>query len=152
MALAKRTIIAVVVGIIVLVVGIGGGVHIGLKYLSSPPETTRETGIPDPGPMMDLGQFTSTLADPEMRVLRVRVMVELSGPDVTVRLSDPGWEIMMKDEVLQALKDQRFDNIRFTEGMEKLKLDLRSRLNAILPRVGDELAVRRVFFDEFMAQ
>ena len=152
MALAKRTIIAVVVGAIVLAVGIGGGVLFGLKYLSPPSDTTIVTGIADPGPMMDLGQFTSTLADPELRVLRVRVMVELAGLDVSARLSDPSWEIVMKDEILQALKDQRFDNIRFTEGMEMLKLDLRSRLNAILPRVNDELAVRRVLFDEFMAQ
>ena len=150
--MAKKTIIAAVVGVIVLVGGITGGVFIGLKYFSPPPDTTRGTEIPDPGPMMDLGQFSTTLADPELRVLRVRVMVELSGPDASLRLSDPGWEIMMKDEVLQALKDQRFDNIRFAEGMEKLKLDLRSRLNATLPRVNDELAIRRILFDEFMAQ
>ena len=150
--MAKKTIIAAVVGVIVLVVGIGGGVFIGLKYFSPPPETTRGTEIPDPGPMMDLGQFSSTLADPEMRVLRVRVTLELSGPEAAERLSGPGWEIMMKDEILRTLKDQRYDNIRFAEGMEKLKLDLRSRLNAILPRVDDELPIRRVLFDEFMAQ
>ena len=152
MALAKKTIIAAVVGVIVLVVGIGGGLFIGLKYFSAPPDITRETDIPDPGPMIDLGQFSSTLADPELRVVRVRVMAELSGLAAAERLSGPGWDIMMKDEVLRTLKDQRYDNIRFAEGMEKLKLDIRSRLNAILPRVEDELAIRRILFDEFMAQ
>jgi len=151
-ALAKKTIIAAVVGVIVLVVGIGGGLFIGLKYFSAPPDITRETDIPDPGPMIDLGQFSSTLADPELRVVRVRVMAELSGLAAAERLSGPGWDIMMKDEVLRTLKDQRYDNIRFAEGMEKLKLDIRSRLNAILPRVEDELAIRRILFDEFMAQ
>ena len=152
MALAKRTIIMAVVGAIVLVVGIGGGLFLGLKYFSPPPDITRGVDIPDPGPMMELGQFTSTLADPEMRIVRVNMTIELSGPAVSERLSDPGWEVMMKDEVLKTLKDQRFDNIRFAEGMELLKLDLRSRLNSILPRVEDELAVRRVLFDEFMVQ
>jgi flagellar FliL protein len=152
MALAKRTIIMVVVGIVVLVVGIGGGVFVGLKYFSSPPETTREVDIPDPGPMVDLGQFTSTMADPEVRVVRVRVTVELAGPLVSERLIDPGWAVMMKDEVLKTLKDQRYDSVRYAEGMEKLKLDMRSRLNAILPRVEDELPVRKVLFDEFMTQ
>jgi len=152
MALAKRTIIMVVVGVVVLIAGVGGGIFVGLKFFSPPPETTTVGDVPDPGPMLDLGQFTSTLADPEMHIVRVRVLVELVSPEALVRLSDPGWTVMMKDEILQALKDQRYDNIRFTEGMEKLKLDLRARLNAILPRVGEELAVRRILFDEFMTQ
>ena len=152
MALAKRTIITVVVGAIVLVVGIGGGIYVGLKYFSSPPETTKDIGIPDPGPMFDLGQFSSTMADPEIHVVRAKVTVELTGPAVMERLADPGWTVMMKDEVLKTLKDQRYDNVRYAEGMEKLKLDLKSRLNEILPRVGEELAVRRVLFDEFMTQ
>ena len=152
MALAKRTILMVVVGLIVLVGGIGGGLFLGLKYFSSPPETTRETDIPDPGPMIDLGQFMSTMADPEVRIVRVNVTVELSGPAVSNRLTDPGWIVMMQDEILSTLKDQRFDNVRYAEGMEKLKLDLRSRLNEILPRVDGELPVRRVLFNEFMTQ
>ena len=152
MALAKRTIITVVVGAIVLVVGIGGGVFVGLKYFSPPPETTREIDIPDPGPMVELGPFTSSMADPETHIVRVKVTVELASTVVLERLADPGWMVMMKDEVLKTLKDQRYDNVRYAEGMEKLKLDLKSRLNAILPRVEDELAVRKVLFDEFMAQ
>jgi flagellar basal body-associated protein FliL len=59
---------------------------------------------------------------------------------------------MMKDEILKTLKDQRYDNVRYAEGMEKLKQDLRARLNAILPRVDDSVAVNRVLFDEFMTQ
>jgi flagellar FliL protein len=152
MALAKRTIITVVVGLIVLVVGIGGGLFVGLKYFSSSPETTKEVQVPDPGPMVDLGQFTSTMADPEIHTVRVKVTIELSGPNVVARLTDPGWMVMMKDEILKTLKDQRYDNVRYAEGMEKLKMDLKSRLNAILPRVGDNIAVNRVLFDEFMTQ
>jgi flagellar FliL protein len=152
MALAKRTIITVVVGLVVLVAGAGGGIFVGLKYFSSPPETTKEVGVPDPGPMVELGQFTSTMADPEIHVLRVKVTVELSGPNVATRLVDPGWIVMMKDEILKTLKDQRYDNVRYAEGMEKLKMDLKSRLNEILPRVDDNLAIKRVLFDEFMTQ
>jgi flagellar FliL protein len=152
MALAKRTIITVVVGLAVLVVGVGGGIFVGLKYFSSPPETTKEVEVPDPGPMVELGQFTSTMADPEIHVLRVKVTVELSGPNVATRLIDPGWTVMMKDEILKTLKDQRYDSVRYAEGMEKLKMDLKSRLNEILPRVDDNLAIKRVLFDEFMTQ
>jgi flagellar FliL protein len=152
MALAKRTIITVVIGLVVLVVGIGGGLFVGLKYFSAPPETTREIQVPDPGPMLDLGQFKSTMADPEIHIVLVKVTLELSSPNVMTRLTDPGWPVMMKDEILKTLKDQRYDNVRYAEGMEKLKLDLKSRLNAILPRVDDNVAVNRVLFDEFMTQ
>jgi flagellar FliL protein len=152
MALVKRTIVTVIVGLIVLVVGIGGGLYAGLKYFSSPPEITEETQIPNPGPMLDLGQFTSTMADPEIHVVRVKVTVELSGPNVVTKLTDPGWIVMMKDEILKTLKDQRYENVRYAEGMEKLKQDLKSRLNAILPKTDGNAAVKRVLFDEFMTQ
>jgi flagellar FliL protein len=153
MALMKKTLVTVVVGVIVLIAGIGGGLFVGLKYFSAPPEIkTEETQIPTPGPMLDLGQFTSTMADPEIHVVRVKVTVELSSPNAALKLADPGWTVMMKDEILKTLKDQRYDNVRYAEGMEKLKQDLKARLNAILPRVDDGAAVNRVLFDEFMTQ
>jgi flagellar basal body-associated protein FliL len=102
--------------------------------------------------MLDLGQFTSTMADPDIHVVRVKVTIELSGPNIALRLEDPGWTVMMKDEILKTLKDQRYDNVRYAEGMEKLKQDIKSRLNAILPRIDDNAAVNRVLFDEFMTQ
>jgi flagellar basal body-associated protein FliL len=68
------------------------------------------------------------------------------------RLIDPGWNVMMKDEIIKTLKDQKYDLVRYAEGMERLKLDMRDRFNAILPKVGGEVAVRRVLFDEYMAQ
>lgn len=151
MALAKKTLIILIVGIIVLVVGIGGGVYMGLQWMGKP-QPNPEQVIRDPGPMVDLGQFTSTLADPETHVVKVKIMVELTSPKVSERLLDPGWPVMMKDEVIKTLKDQRYDNIRYAEGMEKLKQDLRTRLNAILPRVEGKSAVNRILFDEYMVQ
>ena len=142
----------VAVVILVLVVGLGGGLYAGLKYFSAPPDTTKEVEITDPGPMLELGQFTSTMADPEIHVVTAKVTVELENPDVLMRIADPGWSVMMKDEVLKTLKYQRYDNVRYAEGMEKLKQDLRSMLNAILPRVDGSVAVNRVLFDEFMTQ
>lgn len=151
MALAKKTLIILIVGIVVLVVGIGGGAYVGLQFLSKPQPTAEQT-IPDPGPMLDLGQFTSSLADPEMHVVKVKIMAELTSQTVSERLVGPGWDVMMKDEIIKTLKDQRYDNIRYAEGMEKLKQDLRTRLNAILPRVEGKSAINRVLFDEYMVQ
>ncbi len=151
MALAKKTLVMVVVAVIVLLVGIGGGVYVGVTFLTKPAPSAEET-LPDPGPILELGQFTSTLADPETHVIRLRITVELANPEVQLRLVEPAWTVMMKDEVIKTLKDQRFNNVRYAEGMEKLKQDLRARLNAILPRVEGKAAINRVLFDEYMVQ
>ena len=34
MALAKRTLVFAIVGVIVLVIGLGGGIYLGLKFLT----------------------------------------------------------------------------------------------------------------------
>ena len=151
MALAKKTLIMAVVAVVVLLVGIGGGVYVGVTFFTKPAPSAEEQ-LPDPGPIVELGQFTSTLADPETHVIRLRVTVELANTEVELRLAGPGWMVMMKDEVMKTLKDQRFNNVRYAEGMEKLKQDLRARLNAILPRVEGKAAVNRVLFDEYMVQ
>lgn len=153
MALAKKTLIMVVVGIVVLLAGIGGGIYVGMSFFQ-PPAPVDEEQVPDPGPIIALGQFTSTLADPETHVVRLNITIELSAPEVEMKIAEnrAAWEIMMKDEILRTLKDQRFNNIRYTEGMEKLKQDLRARLNATLPRVEGHAAINRVLFDEYMVQ
>jgi flagellar FliL protein len=153
MALARRTLIIAIVGIVVLIVGVIGGAVVGLRYFGGDDATVADR-VPDPGPMLELGQFTSTLADQEIHVVRLKITLELSGPQAfnRINLSADGWMVTIKDEVIKTLKDQRYDTIRFTEGMEKLKLDLKTRLNAILPREGGEASVKRVLFDEYMTQ
>lgn len=151
MAIAKKTLIIVIVGVLVLIVGLGGGAYVGMKLFKGDP-VTGEIQVPDPGPMLDLGQFTSTLADQDVHVVKLKATAELTSQKVVERLTDPGWLVMMKDEVMKTLKDQRYDNIRHAEGMEKLKQDLRTRLNAILPRVEGKVSVNKVLFDEYMVQ
>ena len=151
MALAKRTLVLVIVGVVVLVAGVVGGVYVGTNFFAKPQPVVEET-VADPGPMIDLGQFTSTLADPETHVIRLKITAELGGAAVAERLVDPGWTVMMKDEIMKTLKDQRYNEVRFAEGMEKLKQDIRARLNAILPKVEGKSAVNRVLFDEYMVQ
>lgn len=151
MAVAKKTIIMIVVAVVVLLAGIGGGVYVGMSFFQ-PAAPVAEDVVPDPGPMVELGQFVSTLADPETHVVRLNITVELSNPEVQLKIAGPSWVVMMKDEVLKTLKDQKFNNIRYAEGMEKLKQDLRARLNLILPRVEGTAAVNRILFDEYMVQ
>jgi hypothetical protein len=64
-----------------------------------------------------------------------------------------GWNVMMKDLILKTLKEQRFDDVRVAEGMEGLKQELKTRLNAILPKDEEgNAAVKRILFDEYITQ
>jgi flagellar FliL protein len=153
MALARKTLIVAIVGIVVLIVGVIGGAVVGLKYFGGQDVRVADQ-VADPGPMLDLGQFTSTLADQEIHVVRLKITLEFANQTAFDRInaSGNGWLVTIKDEVIKTLKDQRYDVIRFTEGMEKLKLDLKTRLNAILPREAGEASVKKVLFDEYMTQ
>jgi len=152
MALAKRTLIFVIVSAVLLIVGVGGGIYLGLRLLSPDDPVTTVAEIADPGPMVDMGQFTANLADPETHIIRVKITLELTNAKFSERLVDPGWIVRIKDEILRVLKDQRYDDIRYAEGMETLKQDLRARLNAMLPKVEGNSALGRVLFDEFLVQ
>jgi flagellar basal body-associated protein FliL len=138
---------------LVLLVGVIGGVVVGLRFFGGSDEAVVDQ-VPDPGPMLELGQFTSTLADKENHVIRLKITLELVSIEALDRInaSGNGWTVTIKDEVIKTLKDQRYDVIRFTEGMEKLKLDLKTRLNAILPREKGEAFIKNVLFDEYMTQ
>ncbi|MDR3254604.1 MAG: flagellar basal body-associated FliL family protein [Synergistaceae bacterium] len=151
MALAKRTLIFVIIGVVVLAVGVAGGVYL-TRFLHGNESTAAQDIVLDPGPMIELGQFSSTLADQQMHIVRLKITVEISDIKVYERLNTPGWIVMMKDEIIKTLKDQRYDVIRFTEGMEKLKQDMKTRLNAILPRDNGVASIKKVLFDEYMTQ
>lgn len=152
MALAKRVLVFAIIGAVVLIAGLGGGIYFGYRYLTPRQPAAGGETVPDPGPMMDMGQFTANLADPEIHIVKLRVTLELEGPKVSERLADPGWTVRMKDEILRTLKNQRYDNIRYAEGMEMLKQDLRSRLNAMLPKIDSKAALKGVLIDEFLVQ
>lgn len=152
MALARRTLIFAIVGTILLIAGVGGGIYLGLKFFSPDDPVSPISQVSDPGPMLELGQFTANLADPETHILRVKVTLELANLKVSERIADPGWVVRMKDEILRTLKDQRYDSVRYAEGMEMLKQDLRTRLNMMLPKVDGDAALGKVLFDEFLVQ
>ncbi|MDR0615569.1 MAG: flagellar basal body-associated FliL family protein [Synergistaceae bacterium] len=153
MAFARKTLIISIVGIVVLIAGVIGGAVVGLRYFGGSAPAVSDQ-VPDPGPMLELGQFTSTLADQEIHVVKLKITLELTGMKAYDRInaSANGWMLTIKDEVIKTLKDQRYDVIRFTEGMESLKLDLKTRLNSILPREAGEASIKKILFDEYMTQ
>jgi flagellar basal body-associated protein FliL len=143
--------VIIIVGVVVLIVGVAGGAFVGLRMLR-PPDTPTETLVPDPGPMIELGEFTSKLADQQTHIVRLKITVEVADLKIYERLNGPGWLTMMKDEINRTLLDQKYDSLRFAEGMEKLKQDIKARLNAILPRDGGIASINKVLFDEYLTQ
>lgn len=153
MALAKKTLIFAIVGAVVLILGAGIGGYFGYQYLTQPePVTEDPNAVSAPGPMLELGEFTANLADPETHIVRLTVTLELASIAVTEQLVDPGWVVRLKDEVLRTLKNQRYDSIRYAEGTETLKQELLTRLNTILPKVNGEAALAKVLVPAFLVQ
>ncbi|MCX7828449.1 MAG: flagellar basal body-associated FliL family protein [Thermanaerothrix sp.] len=149
--MAKKAVIFVVVGVVVLLLGIGGGVMVGLKFFG--PDKPKEKLLP-PGPTVSVGNFTINLADPEPHLIQLGVTLEMEDPDAAALLSDAGWMSRVKNEIILTVKDRRYDELKSSEGAQILAQDLRGRLNSLLPRTkkDDKVAVRQVLFDQFMLQ
>lgn len=149
--MAKKAVIFAVVGVVVLLLGIGGGVMVGLKFFGS--GEPKEKQLP-PGPTVSIGSFTINLADPEPHLIQLGVTLEMEDQDAAALLGDPGWMSRVKNDIILAVKDRRYDELKSSEGAQILAQDLRGRLNSILPRTkkGDKVPVRQVLFDQFMLQ
>jgi flagellar FliL protein len=147
--MSKKLIVFIVVGVVVLLLGIGGGVFVGLKFFG---DDGKGGTVDRPGPMMPLGDFTVNLADPDPHIVRFKMTLELSSPKVPEVLADPAWGTRMKNEVLMVVKDRRYTDLKRAEGLQALGQDLRARLNAALPRVEGKVPITRVLFEEFMLQ
>ena len=150
--MAKKTMIFVVVGVLMLVVGVGAGIMVGLKFFAPAQPVSEARTVVPPGPMFPLGEFTVNLADRQPHIVRVTVTLELTNRSVQEKMVDPGWLSLGKNEVIRTLKSLRFDDVRHPEGMVRAQQDLRAQLNAMLPTVNGDVAVRRVLFEEFMVQ
>lgn len=149
--MAKKALIFGVIGVVVLLLGIGGGVMVGLKFFGS--DKPEEKLLP-PGPTVSLGSFTINLADPEPHLIQLGVTLELEDQETATMLADPGWMSRIKNEVILTVKDRRYDDLKSSEGAQILAQDLRGKLNSILPRTKKtrKVPVRQVLFDQFVLQ
>lgn len=148
--MTKKTMVFAVLGVLVLLLGIGGGVFVGLKFFSGGEKTVQK--VVPPGPSFALGSFTINLADPEPHMIQMGITLELENDKALALLSEPGWVSRLKNEVLLTVKDRRFEDLKHAEGAQALAQDLRGRMNALLPPVKGAVPIRQVLFDQFMLQ
>lgn len=148
--MGKKVIVLIVVGLLVMVIGVGGGIMVGKKFFGSSAQAEKE--VLPPGPMMPLGDFTVNLADVAPHVARFKITVELSSEKVPQKISVPGWDSRIKNEIIMTVKDCRYNDLKSAEGMQTLAQNIRGRLNAILPKTDGQVAINRVLFEEFIVQ
>ncbi len=149
----KKIILFALVGIVILLVGAGAGIFLGGKILKQPKYVTSpERQVEMPGPMVNVGDFTVNLADREPKIVRFKLVLELNSPKALNLFSESGWQSRIKNEVILAMKDRFYDDLRTAEGILEASQDLTRRINAMMPLMDGRTPVKRVLFEEFMLQ
>jgi flagellar FliL protein len=84
--------------------------------------------------------------------VRFKLILELNSPKALNLFSESGWQSRIKNEVILAMKDRFYDDLRTAEGILEASQDLTRRINAMMPLVDGRAPVKRVLFEEFMLQ
>jgi len=95
-----------------------------------------------------LGDFTTNLAthDAAGKFIRVEVRLKMSDTDLADELKDKN--IVLRDAVIDAMSLKRFSELATQKAKEKLKEDIKTRLNGIL----SEGEIEDVYFTKFIVQ
>ena len=153
MSVKKKISSGVLIILISAGLGIAAGYYAGIKIFPQTVDSIQEGSDKGLGYMVDLERFTVNLADPESHSVVVKMRVEVNATPLEVRqMADPGWTVIITDEVLRVLKDQRYRDLRRPESINTLQAELRTRLNAELPEINNAPAVRRVLFEEYIVR
>lgn len=146
----KRILIFVVVGLIILGVGFGGGLVFGRSSSNNAP--SNEGGVPEPGPIVPLGEFTSNLAGSGRHVISFTVSLETVNARAAGTVNTPGWLSRIRNEILLIVKDKVFEDLTSAEGAMQFASEIKRSLNAKLPEVRGEPPIVRVLFETFVLQ
>ncbi|MCF7935518.1 MAG: flagellar basal body-associated FliL family protein [Synergistales bacterium] len=147
----KRLLIFAVVGLLALILGVGGGIFMGMKFFGQPNDVGGQGGQA-PGPTVPLGEFTVNLADKEPHVARLTIVLEVTSPEAVELVSAEGWKSRLRHETILTVKNKRLNDMRSGEGVLELGHEIKHRLNALLPLVKQKPPVSRVLFENFILQ
>ena len=140
----------IIIGVAVLLVLGGGGFVSWKTFLSPPAEEVKEEAAPvsvELGPTFPLETFIVNLAGAAgERYLKVRMELELKETSLVPELEKRTPQI--RDTVLLLLSSKTFDDIATFRGKTKLRNEITSRLNAVLPPA----SIKKIYFTEFVVQ
>jgi flagellar FliL protein len=139
-----------IIGVAVLLVLGGGGFVSWKTFLNQPAEEVKEETAPvsvELGPTFPLETFIVNLAGAAgERYLKVRMELELKESSLVPELEKRTPQI--RDTVLLLLSSKTFDDIATFRGKTKLRNEITSRLNAVLPPA----SIKKIYFTEFVVQ
>ncbi len=110
-------------------------------------KVSRNSDLLEIGPIYPLDQFiVNLLSEGGSRFLKVKMDLELSGPELTAELDKK--KPLIRDIVIRTLSSKTFQEVSTNRGKEKLKDELVDRINAVLA----DGQVKNIFFTEFVVQ
>jgi len=134
--------------IIALVLGAGGAFVFTRNASTGSREKGKKHGAESkPGPKVDLGEFMVNLSGGPDHYLKANITIELEAGTSEEKSKE---ELpVIKDAVVTTLTHKRIDELQSSKGMEKLKKEIKARINKAL---GEEELVTRVYFTAFVTQ
>jgi flagellar FliL protein len=140
----------VIIGLAALLV-LGGGGFVSWKTFMQPAEKeVKEESGPvrlDLGPTVPLETFIVNLSGAAgERYLKVAMELELKENSLVVEVEKRRPQV--RDTILLLLSSKTFDDIATFRGKTKLRNEITSRLNAVLPPA----SIKKVYFTEFVVQ
>ena len=148
----KRIFVFIVVGLVMFGIGFGGGLVLGRSMAAGDPAASDSKQVPDPGPIVAIGEFTSNLAGSGKHVISFNVSLEALNARAAEVISAAGWLLRIKNEILLIVKDKIYEDLTSAEGALQFSEEIKRSLNAQLPEIKGEAPVVRVLFESFVLQ
>ena len=148
----KRIFVFIIVGLVMFGIGFGGGLVLGRSMAAGEPAASDSKQVPDPGPVVAIGEFTSNLAGSGKHVISFNVSLEALNARAAEIISAAGWLLRIKNEILLIVKDKIYEDLTSAEGALQFSEEIKRSLNAQLPEIKGEAPVVRVLFESFVLQ
>ena len=148
----KRIFVFVIVGLIMFGIGFGGGLMFGRTMAGSDSAGGDSNKVPDPGPVVSVGEFTSNLAGTGRHIISFSLFLEAIDAKAAELLSSEGWHTRIRNEILLIVKDKVYEDLTSAEGALQLAEEIKRSLNSKLPAIKGEVPVARVLFESFVLQ
>ena len=148
----KKILSFLIVAVVSFALGMGGGILAGKTWFSGASATGKTNQDQPPGPVFALGDFTANLAGSDNHVISFNLSLEMSSEKALEGIQNEAYKARVKSEVLLAVKDCQYEDLKSSEGVMELSEDLRKKLNSILPQIKGSVAVNRVLFQGLVVQ
>jgi len=148
----KRIIIFIIVGLIMFGLGFGGGLVFGRTMATNVDSSGASSRVPEPGPIVSIGDFISNLAGSGRNVISFTASLEAFNARAAEIINSAGWQLRIRNEILLIVKDKIYEDLTSAEGALQFAEEIKRTLNSLLPQVRGEPPVVRVLFESFVLQ